>query len=84
MSGLVDHNGNPIKHYQIKNPDEVADRVKKRPLRQYEETSQKLMNYAQFGVKQRWPVNITDDILFAALLLAEVYVAKREGIIKNA
>jgi hypothetical protein len=83
-TGLVDHNGNPISKEKIRDPQEVAERVRKRNLRTYEETSKKLLNYAMFGVSKRWPVNITDDLKYAALLLAEVYIAKREGIIKDA
>jgi len=80
---LFGPDGNAIKHHEIHDPQRVADRIKKRSLRQYEDISKKLLNYQKFGIRNHWPVNITDDLALAALMLAEVYVAKREGIIST-
>jgi hypothetical protein len=80
---VLNVDGKPISA-EILNPNDVAKRVRRRTTAEYEDISKRLFRMADFGVRSGWPKNITDDLVQGALLLAEVYVAKREGIIANA
>jgi len=82
---ILGPDGEPLPNKKnILDPDDVAMRIKKRETREYEDASKALIRYAAFGIKKKWPKNLTDDLQDCALLLAEIYVAKREGIIKGA
>jgi hypothetical protein len=80
---LFGPDGNPVTGRTL-DPEEVSKRVRKRPAHEYEEASKRLFIMAEFFQKSNMPKNIVDDVVKGAVLLGEVYVAKREGIIKNA
>lgn len=63
-------------------PEAVNRQIRQRSLEEYEDASKRMIRQAQFFAQKGWPKNITDDMLKAALLLGEVYVARREGIIR--
>lgn len=82
MDMLLNVNGKPITA-QVLNPEEVAKRFRKREAREFEEASKRCFRMAQFGQQCNWPKNITDDLINFAILLGEVCVAKREGMIRD-
>lgn len=79
---LIDVNGKPITA-EVLDPNRVAKRFRKRPPKEYEEASKKCFRMAQFGQRCNWPKNITDDLINFAVLLGEVYIAKKEGMIRD-